>query len=95
MVDSAVNSSNVSAYVGADNYGAGQMAAKSALKNVEGPLHVGLVNYNVNSPNAQEREEGVIRHSYRQRRAEVPPPSTAWPPGKCPRRDADHAGPPP
>ena len=71
VVDSAVNSSKVSAYVGADNYGAGQMAAKSALENVEGPLHVGLVNYNVNSPNAQEREEGVIDTLTASGRAEV------------------------
>ena len=47
------------------------MAAKSALKNVEGPLHVGLVNYNVNSPNAQEREEGVIDTLTASGRAEV------------------------
>lgn len=84
VVDSAVNSSNVSAYVGADNYGAGQMAAKSALENVEGPLHVGLVNYNVNSPNAQEREKGVVDTLADSGRAEVPPPSTAWPPRKMP-----------
>ena len=71
VVDSAVNSSKVSAYVGADNYGAGQMAAKSALENVEGPLHVGLVSYNVNSPNAQEREEGVIDTLTASGRAEV------------------------
>ena len=51
--------------------GAGQMAAKSALENVEGPLHVGLVNYNVNSPNAQEREKGVIDTLTASGRAEV------------------------
>ena len=29
-VDSAVNSDNVAAYIGADNYGAGRMVAQSA-----------------------------------------------------------------
>jgi ribose transport system substrate-binding protein len=71
VVDSTVNSNKISAYVGADNYGAGQMAAESALENVEGPLHVGLVSYNVNSPNAQQREDGVIDTFAASGRAEV------------------------
>ena len=41
-VDSAVNSDNVAAYIGADNYGAGRMAAQSALDGMEGALCVGL-----------------------------------------------------
>ena len=59
-VDSEVDSDNVSAYVGADNYNAGQMAAQSALDHVEGQLKVGIVNYNVNSPNATERQRGLV-----------------------------------
>ena len=35
-VDSAVNSDNVAAYIGADNYGAGRMAAQSALDGMAG-----------------------------------------------------------
>lgn len=41
-VDSAVNSDNVAAYIGADNYGAGRMAAQSALDGTAGTLCVGL-----------------------------------------------------
>ena len=35
-VDSAVNSDNVAAYIGADNYGAGRMVAQSVLDGMEG-----------------------------------------------------------
>ena len=70
VVDSAVNSSKVSAYVGADNYGAGQMAAKSALENVRRSV--------ARRPGQLQRQPqctgtggGRHRHSYRQRRAEV------------------------
>lgn len=70
-VDSEVNSDNVSAYVGADNYNAGQMAAQSALDHVEGQLKVGIVNYNVNSPNATERQRGLVDALTASGRAEI------------------------
>ena len=41
-VDSAVNSDNVAAYIGADNYGAGRMVAQSALDGMEGATASGL-----------------------------------------------------
>ena len=49
-VDSAVNS---------DNYGAGRMAAQSALDGMEGALCVGLINYEVNGANGRDREQGA------------------------------------
>lgn len=58
-VDSAVNSDNVAAYIGADNYGAGQMAAQSALDGMDGQLYVGLINYEVNGANGRDREQGA------------------------------------
>ena len=58
-VDSAVNSDNVAAYIGADNYGAGRMAAQSALDGTAGTLCVGLINYEVNGANGQDREQGA------------------------------------
>ena len=58
-IDSAVDSDHVAAYIGVDNYGAGQMAAQSALDGMEGELHVGLINYEVNGANGQEREQGA------------------------------------
>lgn len=70
-VDSEVDSDNVSAYVGADNYNAGQMAAQSALDHVEGQLKVGIVNYNVNSPNATERQRGLVDALNASGRAEI------------------------
>ena len=58
-VDSAVNSDNVAAYIGADNYGAGRMVAQSALDGMEGALCVGLINYEVNGANGRDREQDM------------------------------------
>ena len=58
-IDSSVDSQMVSTYIGTDNYAAGQMAAQAALDRVEGPLRVGIVNYDVSSANGQERERGA------------------------------------
>ena len=58
-IDSNVDSQQVSTYIGTDNYAAGQMAAQAALDQVEGPLKVGIVNYDISSANGQERERGA------------------------------------
>ena len=58
-IDSGVGSDQVSTYIGTDNYAAGRMAAQAALEQVEGPLTVGLVNYDEGTANGQERERGV------------------------------------
>lgn len=59
-IDSGVGSGHVSTYIGTDNYAAGQMAAQAALEGVEGPLHVGIVNYNEGTANGQERVQGAL-----------------------------------
>ena len=58
-IDSRVNASAVSTYIGTDNYAAGKMAVQAALECKYDTLHVGLVNYDINSANGQERERGV------------------------------------
>ncbi len=58
-IDSGVSSSFVSTYIGTDNYAAGQQAAQAALQCGYDRINVGLVNYDVNSANGQERERGV------------------------------------
>ena len=58
-IDSGVASDQVGTYIGTDNYAAGRMAAQAALEQVEGPLTVGLVNYDESTANGQERERGV------------------------------------
>ena len=54
-IDSAVHSDQVAA----DNYGAGRLAARSALEGTEGKLCVGLINYEVNGANGRDREQGA------------------------------------
>jgi len=58
-IDSGVGSSQVSTYIGTDNYAAGRMAAQAALERVDGPLCVGIVNYDEGTANGQERERGA------------------------------------
>lgn len=60
VIDSAVHSEKVATYIGTDNYSAGQMAAQAALDGVTGQLQVGIVNYDVNSANGQDRERGAV-----------------------------------
>lgn len=71
VIDSAVNSQSVATYIGTDNYGAGQMAAEAALDGVPGSLKVGIVNYDVNSANGQDRERGAVDAFAESGRAEV------------------------
>lgn len=73
-IDSGVGSDCVSTYIGTDNYAAGQMAARAALERVEGPLCVGIVNYNEGTANGQERVRGAadtLAESGRARVADV------------------------
>ena len=70
-IDSSVASDMVSIYIGTDNYAAGQMAARAALERVEGPLKVGIVNYDISSANGQEREKGAVEVLNESGRAEI------------------------
>lgn len=70
-IDSSVASDMVSTYIGTNNYSAGQMAAQAALDRVEGMLTVGIVNYDINSANGQEREKGAVELLRESGRAEV------------------------
>lgn len=70
-IDSGVGSSQVSAYIGTDNYAAGRMAAQAALEGVEGPLYVGIVNYDEGTANGQERERGAADALTESARAQV------------------------
>ena len=61
VIDSDVNSSGVVSRIGTKNDAAGEMAARALLDGEEEVLHVGIVNYDVNSANGQQREEGFRR----------------------------------
>lgn len=71
VIDSAVNSQKVATYIGTDNYSAGQMAAEAALEGREGNLKVGIVGYDINSANGQDRERGAVDAFAASGRAEV------------------------
>lgn len=70
-IDSGVGSNHVSTYIGTDNYAAGKMAAQAALERVEGPLQVGIVNYNEGTANGQERVQGALDALEESGRAQV------------------------
>lgn len=58
VIDSDVNSSMVSCRIGTNNLQAGVKAAEAALAVEEDELYIGIVNYDVNSANGQQRELG-------------------------------------
>ena len=70
-IDSSVDSNAVSTYIGTNNYAAGQMAAQAALDRVDGPLEVGIVNYDISSANGQERERGAVETFLESGRARI------------------------
>lgn len=86
-IDSQVNSGHVSAYIGVDNYGAGRMAAQSALDGVSGQLRVGLVNYEVNGANGRDRAAGACDAFQESGRAEVIATVQTHPNSEDARRD--------
>lgn len=57
VIDSAVNSDKISCSISTDNYQAGLMVADAVLAK-EGALRVGIVNFDENSENGQQREKG-------------------------------------
>lgn len=59
VIDSDVNSRKVSCRIGTDNHEAGRMAGEAILSSEEEELYVGIVNYDANTANGQEREEGL------------------------------------
>lgn len=70
-VDSEVNSSKVECYIGTDNYEAGRKAGEQALKNPGQELHIGIVNFDINSENGQTRELGFREAVEKDSRAEI------------------------
>ena len=58
-IDSSVNCEGISTYIGTDNYAAGRMAAQAVLESGLEEYYVGLVNFDGNSFNGRQREQGV------------------------------------
>lgn len=58
VIDSDVNSSMVSCRISTDNYLAGRMAGDAVLDGSEEQLYIGIVNFDKNSANGQQREYG-------------------------------------
>lgn len=61
MIDSGVDCPEISSFIGTDNYRAGIEAGKAAVESVKNrqKIAVGLVNYDPNPDNGQQREAGV------------------------------------
>lgn len=60
MIDSDINSDAVSLFIGTDNIAAGREAGKAAVDDFadEAEIYIGLVNYNADTDNGNQREEG-------------------------------------
>ena len=59
VIDSDVDSDQVSCRISTDNYQAGRMAGRAILDGSQEELNVGIVNFDKNSANGQQREEGL------------------------------------
>lgn len=59
VIDSDVDSKKVRTRISTNNYEAGKMAGDTVLTIAENELHVGIVNFDVNTANGQEREHGL------------------------------------
>lgn len=59
IIDSAINTTKVQAHIGTDNYEAGRQSGEALLQAADGTLSVGIVNFDKNSFNGQERERGL------------------------------------
>ena len=62
VIDSDVNSNLVGCRISTDNYKAGQMVGEAVLAGEEETLRVGIVNFDKNSENGQQRERGFRDH---------------------------------
>lgn len=58
IIDSDIDSDLVKCRIGTDNYNAGCMAGEALLQGSGGTLNVGIVNFDENTANGQEREWG-------------------------------------
>lgn len=59
VIDSDVDSKKVHTRISTNNYEAGKMTGDAVLTFNENELHVGIVNFDVNTANGQEREHGL------------------------------------
>lgn len=57
VIDSDVNSKEVSCRIGTDNYEAGCLAGKAALDMDEEEINIGIVNFDATTENGQSREK--------------------------------------
>ena len=63
-IDSGLNSDSVSLFIGTDNIAAGKAAGKAAIDGFapEANIYIGLVNYNADTDNGNQREEGFRQY---------------------------------
>lgn len=59
VIDSDVATDQVDVRIGTDNYKAGRSAGEEVLRSLAPSLNVGIVNYDKNSANGQQREQGL------------------------------------
>lgn len=60
IMDSDVNTEKVSSRITTDNRSAGTMAGEAIIAQEQGEIVVGIINFDANTANGQERENGVL-----------------------------------
>lgn len=71
IIDSGINTEDIDLEISTDNYAAGEMAADAVLANKAQELKIGIVNFDINSANGRQREEGFKNKVLQDKRAEI------------------------
>lgn len=71
IIDSGINMKNIDAEISTNNYAAGTQVAKAILNSQEEKINVGIVNFDKNTTNGQEREKGFRDWLKKDKRANI------------------------
>ena len=72
-IDSGLNSNKVSSFIGTDNYKAGELAAQTVINQLgtDNDIKIGIVNYDVETDNGYQREQGFRSFLKKFKNAEI------------------------
>lgn len=71
VIDSDVNTKKVNAHIGTDNYEAGKISGNVVKEGSEERIYLGIINFDKNSQNGQERERGCLKAVKEDKRVKV------------------------
>lgn len=71
IIDSGINMNDIDAEISTNNYEAGTKVAEAMIAGNSGEIKVGIVNFDVNTTNGQQRESGFRERILQEKNAEI------------------------